>query len=166
MTKNIEHLLYMLEMAYKQDSNLRLTPIQCKELLDDLAGYIASNMNSETKSTPKKESKKKYGKYKHVRLTDKEFDSIVECYGQEKGQELINYLDEYIEMKGYKAKNHYLCIKKWVVEAVNQNKHKPTVNPNSLPEWFNQEVKQKKTTEEERAEMEELLKEYRQEEIW
>ena len=38
----------------------------------------------------------------------------------------IQYLDEYIEMKGYKAKNHYLCIRKWVVDAV--SKQKPTGN--------------------------------------
>lgn len=155
MSENIKHLLYMLEMAYKEESNLRLTPIQCKELLDDLNMFIENN------NSPKKESKKKYGEYKHVRLTDKEFDSIVECYGQEYGQQLIDYLDEYIEMKGYKAKNHYLCIKKWVVDAVKQNKYKQPTKTETIPEWFNKEIKSKTSFEDERAEMEELLKEYR-----
>ena len=31
-------------------------------------------------------------------------------------------------MKGYKAKSHYLAIKKWVVDAVNKNKPKKVVN--------------------------------------
>jgi hypothetical protein len=27
-------------------------------------------------------------------------------------------------MKGYKAKSHYLCIKKWVIDAVNKKQPK------------------------------------------
>ena len=55
-------------------------------------------------------SKKLYGEYKHVRLTDKELQTLIETYGKDLTKQLITYLDEYIEMKGYKAKNHYLCI--------------------------------------------------------
>lgn len=33
-------------------------------------------------------------------------------------EELIKYLDEYIEMKGYKAKHIIYVLRKWVVEAV------------------------------------------------
>ena len=47
-------------------------------------------------------------------------------------EELITYLDEYIEMKGYKAKSHYLCIKKWVVDAV--KKQSKTKNTNTVEE--------------------------------
>lgn len=54
-------------------------------------------------------------------LTDKEFKTLQDEYSNY--EELIKYLDEYIEMKGYKAKSHYLCIKKWVTDAVkNVNK--------------------------------------------
>lgn len=42
-------------------------------------------------------------------------------------EELIRYLDEYIEMKGYKAKSHYLAIKNWVVDAVKQKQNKTKV---------------------------------------
>ena len=66
-----------------------------------------------------KANKHKYGKYKHVLLKDEELQSLKEDY--QNWNELIEYLDEYIEMKGYKAKSHYLCIKKWVVDAVNRN---------------------------------------------
>jgi hypothetical protein len=38
----------------------------------------------------------------------------------------ITCLDEYIEKKGYKAKNHYLRIKKWVVDAVKERKGSKT----------------------------------------
>lgn len=70
------------------------------------------------KSTAKA-NKHKYGQYKHVLLKDEELQSLKEKYSNY--QELITYLDEYIEMKGYKAKSHYLAICKWVVDAVNKN---------------------------------------------
>lgn len=63
-------------------------------------------------------SKHKYGEYKHVLLTDKQFNDLSKEYNN--ADKLIEFLDEYIEMKGYKAKNHYLCIKKWVVDAVKE----------------------------------------------
>lgn len=70
-----------------------------------------------------KASKHKYGEYQNVLLKDEELQKLKEKYQNYK--ELIRYLDEYIEMKGYKAKSHYLCIKKWVVDAVKkQNNYK------------------------------------------
>ena len=72
----------------------------------------------------KKDKKHKYGEYGNVLLTDKELQSLKSDYSN--SDDLIKYLDEYIEMKGYKAKSHYLCIKKWVVDAVNKNGTKPT----------------------------------------
>lgn len=63
-----------------------------------------------------KASKHKYGKYKHVLLKDQELQTLQKDF--DNWEELIDYLDEYIEMKGYKAKSHYLCIRKWVVDAV------------------------------------------------
>jgi non-homologous end joining protein Ku len=70
-------------------------------------------------SSTAKASKHKYGKYKHVLLKDEELQKLQTEY--ENYEELIDFLDEYIEMKGYKAKSHYLCIKKWVVDAVKQD---------------------------------------------
>lgn len=69
-----------------------------------------------------KANKHKYGEYKNVLLKDEELQKLKEEY--QNWEELIKYLDEYIEMKGYKAKSHYLCIKKWVVDAVKRNQPK------------------------------------------
>ena len=55
-------------------------------------------------------------------LKDEELQKLKENY--QNWEELIKYLDEYIEMKGYKAKSHYLCIRKWVVDAVKRNQPK------------------------------------------
>ena len=72
---------------------------------------------SDSKSSASaKANKHKYGEYQNVLLKDEELQKLQKEY--ENWQELIKYLDEYIEMKGYKAKSHYLCIKKWVVDAV------------------------------------------------
>ena len=69
-----------------------------------------------------KASKHKYGEYKNVLLKDEELQKLKDLYDNWK--ELITYLDEYIEMKGYKAKSHYLCIRKWVVDAVKRKNEK------------------------------------------
>ena len=59
-------------------------------------------------------------------LKDEELQKLKKEYENWEG--LIKYLDEYIEMKGYKAKSHYLCIKKWVASAVKKNNHQNNGN--------------------------------------
>ena len=76
----------------------------------------------ESSSASAKASKHKYGNYKNVLLKDEELQSLKEKYSN--WEELIEYLDTYIEMKGYKAKSHYLCILKWVTDAVNKQEKK------------------------------------------
>ncbi len=70
----------------------------------------------------RKPQKHKYGQYQHVLLTDEQLLKLKAEYPNYLA--LITYLDEYIEMKGYKAKNHYLAIKKWVVDAVKRENNK------------------------------------------
>lgn len=82
----------------------------------------------ESAPTPKKAVKHKHGEYKHVLLTDDEKEKLMETYGNTMTDKLIKHLDEYIEMKGYKAKSHYLAIKNWVVNAVNEREKKRPVN--------------------------------------
>lgn len=72
-------------------------------------------------------TKHRHGEYKNVLLTDTEIEKLVTDYPNH--QELIKFLDEYIEMKGYKAKSHYLAIKKWVVDAVGEKTKKKEVLP-------------------------------------
>lgn len=71
--------------------------------------------------------KHKHGNFKHVLLTDKEYDHLVELYGsKEIVEEHIQILDEYIETSGKKYKNHSLVIQKWVhAEWTKRNKNKP-----------------------------------------
>ena len=81
-----------------------------------------------------KEVKNIYGEYRNVRLTEKERDKLFDEYGESETLQAIKFLDEYIEMKGYKAKSHYLCMRKWVFDAVKKNKPKPQ---SLADEWLN-----------------------------
>lgn len=60
-----------------------------------------------------KEIKHKYGVYKHVLLTDIEHGRLIKNYGAPAIKDLIKVLDEYIQEKGFKSKDHNLTIQKW-----------------------------------------------------
>lgn len=67
--------------------------------------------------------KEKYGEYAHVMLTKAEFDKLGEEYGSAMRDSCIDFLDKYIEENPtYKKASHYLTIKRWVVNAVNEHK--------------------------------------------
>lgn len=76
--------------------------------------------NVSKKSNPVKH---RMGEYGHVTLSDEEFQKLKKEYG-DLAQEAIKYLDEYVEMKGYKHKSSYLAIRKWVIDAVKEQKEK------------------------------------------
>lgn len=76
-------------------------------------------------SDPDKEGKEKtrkhrYGEYSHVLLTDNQMERLINDYGEPGTQEAIKFLDEYIQMKGYKARDHNLAIRKWVFKAIEE----------------------------------------------
>lgn len=68
----------------------------------------------------KKPTKHKRGEYKNVLLTNEEVEKLCNDYGKSMADAAITFLDEYIEMKGYKAKSHYMAIRKWVIDAVKE----------------------------------------------
>jgi len=104
-------------MVYQRETQVRLGK-NSLELDKDRLDNASAETVKETRIA--KASKRAYGEYKHVMLKDEELQKLQSEHSNH--QELITYLDEYIEMKGYKAINHYLAIKKWVVKAVAENK--------------------------------------------
>lgn len=98
-----------------------------------------------------------FGEYKRVKLKQKEYDKLIEEYGKEYVDFIINRLDEYVESNNNKNKykNFNLVIRK----AIRENWFKKNKELN--PEWFNKKVEKKETTEDERLEIESLLEEYR-----
>jgi len=77
-----------------------------------------------------KEPKHKYGEYSHVMLTDKERDRLMDEFGEQETLAAIKFLDEYIEEKGYKSKNHNLALRRWVFDAIKRDKQKVQTNNN------------------------------------
>ena len=81
---------------------------------------ILPDSDEPAQTAPKKAkpAKHKYGEFKHVLLTDAEYGKLAEEYGTIICCKAINFLDAYIEEKGYKSKSHYLAIRRWVIDAV------------------------------------------------
>ena len=87
------------------------------------------------KGNIKENTRAKYGEYKHVLLSADELAKLNAEYGEEKTQRAIAYLDEYIEYKGAKYKNHYLVMRKWVYKALDEHKEeKPKIKFNNFEE--------------------------------
>ena len=85
--------------------------------------------NIKKKSTRTQSDKLVFGEYKHVRLTIEQYDKLAADYGESTRDACIKRLDEYIqERPDYKSKDHNLCIRRWVVDAVTKNS-KPTMIP-------------------------------------
>ena len=98
-----------------------------KTMVSDGRKYTKEKKEKETKEKETKVNKKTitklvFGEYQHVLLTDDEYQKLVSEYPNH--EELIKCLDEYIELKGTKYRNHYLAIKKWVVKAVDEQSRK------------------------------------------
>ena len=106
--------------GYQMDTQDRLGKDRLGK--DRLVESIAAD-DTPPAPTPAK-TKHKYGEYNNVRLTDDEINKLNEELGAHMTAACITFLDEYIEMKGYKAKSHYLAIKKWVVSAVKERQPK------------------------------------------
>lgn len=69
----------------------------------------------------KNDKKNIYGEYKHVRLTQKQYDKLITDYGEESLLAAIKYLDEYMQMKGRTYSDHNLVLRKWVFDAVERD---------------------------------------------
>ena len=68
-------------------------------------------------SSKEKPKKKKYGEYKHVSLTEDEYNRLVSDYGEQAVLEGIRNVDEYCEEKGKTYKNYNLTLRKWGIKT-------------------------------------------------
>ena len=71
--------------------------------------------------SPKKEhvnSKKSYGQFGRVKLTDKQYNKLCEDFSQEQVNDVIPYLDEYLESTNNKNgyTNFYIIMKRAILE--------------------------------------------------
>ena len=102
--------------SYGMDTTVTVTDTDTVSDTDSDADSDKENKNTKNIKNPKKE----YGEYKKVKLTDEEFKRLVNDFGSAKTEEAINFLDGYIVDKNYKSKEHYIAIRRWVIDAVNE----------------------------------------------
>ena len=62
-------------------------------------------------------SRKKYGEYKHVSLTDEEYDRLVKDYGEQAVISGIKNVDEYCQEHGKTYKDYNLTLRKWGIKS-------------------------------------------------
>lgn len=124
----------MDEDAAKYDAKckqLRANASRCKQMLADASKceQIASDNDNDNDIKKKiipngmskeKAQKHKRGEHGHVLLTDAEMEKLCADYGESSAKAAVEYLDGYIELKGYKAASHYLAIRKWVFDAIRE----------------------------------------------
>ena len=79
----------------------------------DIDSDLNSDIDSEIQAIPSKPKKYKHGEYNHVLLSTDENIKLSEEWGETELIRMIKVLDEGIETKGYKYKNHYLALRKW-----------------------------------------------------
>ena len=95
-----------IELDIKENSNT------IKEKCQPTSGFTPA---------PDKISKHKYGSFKNVLLTEEEYNKLK---AMENGEKAIEFLSNYREYKGYKAKSDYLAIRKWVFDALKEEEQK------------------------------------------
>lgn len=126
------------EYEGKKQTNVADTLFEAKASSSD---DVSSLKSQKSKNDTAKASKHRYGEYKNVLLKDEELQALQREFTN--WEELIKYLDEYIEMKGYQAKSHYLCIRKWVVKAVKEQqlkKKQTSVKKESISNSYHSDI--------------------------
>lgn len=84
--------------------------------VDDDVYEDINNARARAKPSAQKPKRHKHGQYKHVALTDDEYDRLIADYGEEQTAAAIKKVDEYCEQHGKTYKNYNLTLRKWGFE--------------------------------------------------
>ena len=98
---------------------------------------ITNNTNKREPRTCEKPVKHHHGEFGHVLLTDEELSKLINDLGEPTVTEYIRRLDEYIEQKGAKYRNHSLTIRNWAKRDTERGQPK---QPAQQPEKTNEEL--------------------------
>lgn len=118
--------------------NVSVTDSNATDIEEDIEIEKEEDKEDLSKDKSKrKPAKHKHGEFQNVLLTDSEYENLAKAYGVEIRDQAIAFLDSYIEEKGYKSKSHNLAIRRWVIDAVNeqQRKGQPVRRKEAVPKW-------------------------------
>lgn len=138
------------EIKYKEGSkeilNRYLKIIKGGYLKNFKEGYLKKVKDNNININNTSNNKYIYmGTYKRIKLTKDQYNKLIDDYGEDYINQIINRLDEYVESNNNKNEysNYNLVIRK----AIRDNWFKIE----KLPSWFNQEIKKEEgLTDEER----------------
>lgn len=132
-----EKLPFGIPNGYQTDTQYRLG----KDRLDKNS-IEEKDINVEKESPTDKPSspapKHKYGQYKNVLLTEKEYNTLI---GMTDGKEAIDFYSEYRAYKGYKATSDYLAIRKWAFNGLKEQRAKNGKQTETVPKEETEEEK-------------------------
>lgn len=81
----------------------------------------------------RREERHKHGEYGHVMLTDKQYQKLVEDYGEDATKQAIRKVDEYCQQYGKSYKDYNLTLRKWGFDGIKTQNTSRTSN--DLDEW-------------------------------
>ena len=110
---------------------------------------IIINNNKVNNIKEKIYKKEKYGLFENVSLTDEEYQKLKDKFSDY--EKRIDNLSSYIASKGDKYKSHYATILNWSRKD-ERDEHTPS--------WFNKEPEERKLTDEEQRQLDELIRGY------
>lgn len=114
-----------------RDFRARQKALQCNTAVTDVKPIVNGEIEIEKEidinisASKEKAKKKKYGEYKHVTLTEEDYNRLVSDYGEKAVLEGIRNVDEYCEEKGKTYKNYNLVLRKWGIKSQPLPKRKP-----------------------------------------
>lgn len=90
--------------------------------IDNINNKNTPNIDKSILPPEPKEQKIEYDK--GVKLRPSEYRKLVQEFGEQDAKGMIRYFSRYRQEKGYKNKEDYLSIRRWVVKAYYENKPK------------------------------------------
>jgi len=98
---------------------------------------LDSNLDLDSTELPQKSSKKKiekelFGELENVKLTNEEYQKLIDKFGDKNTNILIFELDTYIGSKGDKYKSHYATLLNWAKRKWEQQEEKKIIKNNNI----------------------------------
>lgn len=84
----------------------------------------------------------KYGEYGHVMLTDKQYQKLIDDYGEDATKKAIKKVDEYCQQYGKSYKDYNLTLRKWGYDGIKVQKSSGTSS--DLDEWAARKDRERK----------------------
>lgn len=80
---------------------------------------VSDNEKEKEKNNPPESPKgetnpSKHGEYRHVLLTQEQYQSLISDYGEKTVSDYIRKIDEWVQLKGRRYKDYSLAIRNWI----------------------------------------------------